>query len=151
MRKNGLFLFNYRFINTVLKVPVGEGVYTNVFGGNVTDDDEEDVTNGEVAAVGEGVKKNEFGLKVNDDGEGDDVTKGEGVNENVLGDGEADIGDEDGDDNEGDFFFRLLFKGITFPSLSELCMSAFSCFYIAELVCPVFQFSIHTALLPSSV
>ena len=115
MRKNGLFLFNYRFINTVLKVPVGEGVYTYVFGGNVTDDDEEDVTNGEVAAVGEGVKKNEFGLKVNDDGEGDDVTKGEGVNENVLGDGEADIGDEDGDNNEGVFFFLLLFKGITFP------------------------------------
>ena len=119
MRKNGLFLFNYRFINTVLKVPVGEGVYTNVFGGNVTDDEEEDVTNGEVAAVGEGVKKNEFGLKVNDDGEGEDVTKGEGVNENVLGDGEADIGDEDGDNNEG-VFFRLLFKGITFPSLREL-------------------------------
>ena len=59
-------------------------------------------------------------MKVNDDGEGDDVTKGEGVNENVLGDGEADIGDEDGDNNEG-VFFRLLFKGITFPSLRELC------------------------------
>ena len=90
MRKNGLFLFNYRFINTVLKVPVGEGVYTYVFGGNVTDDDEEDVTNGEVAAVGEGVKKNDFDVIVND-GDGEDVTIGEGVNENVLGDGEADI------------------------------------------------------------
>ena len=41
MRKNGLFLLNYLFINTVLKVPVGEGVYTNVFGGNVTADDGE--------------------------------------------------------------------------------------------------------------
>ena len=66
-----------------------------VFGGNVTADDGEDVTKGEVPAVGEGVKKNEF------------------VNGNVLGDGEADIGYEDGDNNEGVFFFRLLFKGIT--------------------------------------
>ena len=88
MRKNGLFLLNYLFINTVLKVPVGEGVYTNVFGGNVTADDGEDVTKGEVPAVGEGVKKNEF------------------VNGNVLGDGEADFGHEDGDNNEGVFFFR---------------------------------------------
>ena len=38
----------------------------------------------------------------------------------MKGDGEADIGDEDGDNNEG-VFFRLLFKGITFPSLRELC------------------------------
>ena len=38
-----------------------------------------------------------------------------------LGDGEADIGDDDGDNNDGDFFL-LLFKGITFPSLSELCI-----------------------------
>ena len=61
-----------------MKVPVGEGVYTNVFGGNVTDDDEEDVTNGEVAAVGEGVKKNEFDVNLTDDGDGEDVTNGEG-------------------------------------------------------------------------
>ena len=107
MRKNGLFLFNYRFINTVLKVPVGEGVYTIVFGGNFTADDGEDVTNGEVPAVGEGVKKNEFDVNLTDDGDGEDLTNGEGVNENILGDGEADIGDEDGDNNEGDFFFRL--------------------------------------------
>ena len=86
MRKNDLFLLNYLFINTVLKVPVGEGVYTNVFGGNVTADDGEDVTNGEVPAVGEGVKKNDFDVIVND-GDGEDVTNGEGVNENVLGDG----------------------------------------------------------------
>ena len=77
--------------------------------GNVTDDDGEDVTNGEVPAVGEGVKKNEFDVNLTDDGDGEDVTNGEGVNENVLGDGEADIGDEDGDNNEGVFFFRLLF------------------------------------------
>ena len=125
MRKNGLFLFNYLFINIVLKVPVGEGVYNNVFGGNVTDDDD-DVTNGEVPAVGEGVKKNEFDVNLTDDGDGEDVTNGEGVNENVLGDGEADIGDEDGDNNEGVFFFRLLFKGITFPSLRELCTENFT-------------------------
>ena len=87
MCKNGLFLFNYLFINIVLKVPVGEGVYNNVFGGNVTDDDD-DVTNGEVPAVGEGVKKNEFDVNLTDDGE--DLTNVEGVNENVL-DGEADI------------------------------------------------------------
>ena len=123
MRKNDLFLLNYLFINTVLKVPVGEGVYTNVFGGNVTADDGEDVTNGEVPAVGEGVKKNEFDVNLTDDGDGEDVTNGEGVNENVLGDGEADIGDEDGDNNEGVFFFRHLFKGITFPSSRELCNS----------------------------
>ena len=119
MRKNDLFLLNYLFINTVLKVPVGEGVYTNVFGGNVTADDGEDVTNGEVPSVGESVKRNDFDVNLLTD-DGNDVTNGEVVNENVLGDGEADIGDEDGDKNEG-VFFRLLFKGITFPSLRELC------------------------------
>ena len=105
MRKNGLILLIYRFINTVLKVPVGEGVTLSVFGVNVTAD--------EVLAVGEGVKKNDFDVIVND-GDGEDVTNGEGVKENVLGDGEAEIGDEDGDDNEGDFFFLLLLRGITF-------------------------------------
>ena len=54
-------------------------------------------------------------MKVIDGGEGEDVNKGEGVNVKDLGDGEADIGDDDGDNNEGDFFFRLLFKGITLP------------------------------------
>ena len=54
-------------------------------------------------------------MKSIDDGEGEDVTKGKGVNVKDLGDGEADIGDDDGDNNEGDFFFRLLFKGITLP------------------------------------
>ena len=114
MRKNGLILLNYPFINTVLKVPVGKGVTLFVFGVNVTAD--------EVPAVGEGVKKNDFYVIVND-GDGEDVTNGEGVNENVFGDGYADIGDDDGDNNEGegDFFFRLLFKGITLLSLSELC------------------------------
>ena len=82
MAKNGLFLLNYLFINTVLKVPVGEGLYTNVFGGNVTANDGEDVTNGEVPAVGEGVKKNEFDVNLTDDGE--DLNNVEGVNENVL-------------------------------------------------------------------
>ncbi len=48
-------------------------------------------------------------MKVIDDGEGEDVNKGKGVNVTDLGDGEANIGN-----NEGDFFFRLLFKGITF-------------------------------------
>ena len=78
MRKNGLIFFNYLFTNTVLKVPVGEGVTLYVFGVNVTAD--------EVPAVGEGVKKNDFDVIVND-GDGEDVTNGEGVNENVLGDG----------------------------------------------------------------
>ena len=78
MCKNGLILFNYPFINTVLKVPVGKGVTLYVFGVNVTAD--------EVPAVGEGVKKNDFDVIVND-GDGEDVTNGEGVNENVLGDG----------------------------------------------------------------
>ena len=49
-----------------------------MFGVNVTAD--------EVPAVGEGVKKNDFDVIVND-GDGEDVTNGEGVNENVLGDG----------------------------------------------------------------
>ena len=78
MRKNGLILLNYPFVNTVLTVPVGDGVTLYVFGVNVTAD--------EVPAVGEGVKKNDFYVIVND-GDGEDVTNGEGVNENVLGDG----------------------------------------------------------------
>ena len=60
-------------------------------------------------------------MKAIDDGKGEDVTNGEGVNVKDLGDGEADIGDDDGDNNDGDFFL-LLFKGIMFPSLSELCI-----------------------------
>ena len=79
MRKNGLILLNYPFINTVSKVPVGKGVTLYVFGVIVTAD--------EVPAVGEGVKKNEFDVNLTDDGDGEDVTNGEGVNENVLGDG----------------------------------------------------------------
>ena len=75
MRKNGLILLIHLFINTVLKVPVGEGVTLSVFGVIVTADGE-----------GEGVKKNDFDVIVND-GDGEDVTNGEGVNENVLGDG----------------------------------------------------------------
>ena len=62
MRKNGLILLNYPFINTVLKVPVGKGVTLYVFGVNVTAD--------EVPAVGEGVKKNDFDVIVNDGGMG---------------------------------------------------------------------------------
>ena len=56
--------------------------------------------------------------------DGEDVTNGEGANEKDqdLGDGEADIGDDDGDNKEGDFFFHFLFKGIAFPSLTELQM-----------------------------
>ena len=64
-------------------------------------------------------------MKVIDDGQGEDVTNGEGVNVKDLGDGEADIGDDD-------FFFRFLSKGITFSSLSV--WPTFSCFCIHGLV-----------------
>ena len=45
-------------------------------------------------------------MKVIDDGEGEDVTNGEAVNVKHFGDGEADDGDDDVDNNEGDLFFR---------------------------------------------
>ena len=75
--------------------------YPNV---NVTDDREHE-TSGEVT-VGIGENQNGFGVKVIDDGEGEDVTNGEAVNVKHFGDGEADDGDDDVDNNEGDLFFR---------------------------------------------
>ena len=64
----------------------------------IYDGEGEDITNGEASGevtVGVGVNKNDFGVKVIDDGQGEDVTNGEGVNVKDLGDGEADIGDDD--------------------------------------------------------
>ena len=63
------------------------------------------VVTGEVT-VGIGENQNGFGVKVIDDGEGEDVTNGEAVNVKHFGDGEADDGDDDVDNNEGDLFFR---------------------------------------------
>ena len=87
MRKNSLNLLSYLNVN-------------------VTDDGDGEVeTSGEVT-VDVCVNQNDFGVKVIDDGQGEDVTNGEGVNVKDLGDGEADDGDDDVDNNEGDLFFR---------------------------------------------
>ena len=59
-----------------------------------------------VRSVGIGENQNGFGVKVIDGGEGEDVTNGEAVNVKHFGDGEADDGDDDVDNNEGDLFFR---------------------------------------------